>query len=93
MELENLSAEASGALCCATSLRIGGALYILAEAAGLEDAYYRADAGIRANMRAYSGRGLNSSIPEDGLAACRDLSAAFPLENPDSDFFEQALAL
>ncbi|MEV0036411.1 hypothetical protein [Streptomyces sp. NPDC050804] len=91
MELEGLTAEATGALCCATSLRIGGALYILAEAAGFEDSYYRVDAGLRAGMRSYEGRELNSAALEEGLVAHQELSATFPSGRSESEFFRAGL--
>ncbi|MEV4950301.1 hypothetical protein [Streptomyces sp. NPDC053755] len=89
--MEGLTAEAVGALCCATSLRVGGALYILAEAAGFEDVYYRVDAGLRASMRSYEGRELNSAALEEALTAHRELSETFPSGRPESEFFRAGL--
>lgn len=93
LELEGLSGEARGALCCATSLRIGGALYILAEAAGLESVYYRVDAGLRAGMRSYEGRSLNTAVLDDAVSAHRELTAGFPLGRPESEFFVAGLGV
>lgn len=50
------------ALSCAAALRVGGAVFILAEAAGLGDLYYVADAGLRAGERAAGGRALNAQV-------------------------------
>ncbi|MFZ3494699.1 hypothetical protein ACODT5_16000 [Streptomyces sp. 5.8] len=91
MELEGLTVEMAGALCCATSLRIGGALYILAEAAGFENVYYRVDAGLRARMRSHEGRELNSAALGDALMAYRELSATFPSGRPETEFFRAGL--
>ncbi|MER6142499.1 hypothetical protein ABT174_21075 [Streptomyces sparsogenes] len=58
-DLDNTSEVA---LACSTGLRLGGALYILAERAGLADSYYLADAGLRAGLRAAAGRTLNQDL-------------------------------
>jgi hypothetical protein len=50
------------ALACAAGLRLGGALYVITEQAGLAEPYYLADAGLRAGLRAAAGRTLNQDV-------------------------------
>ena len=81
----DLDSTSALALACSTGLRIGGALYILAERAGLAESYYLADAGLRAGLRAAAGRTLNQDVLQhawSGLDAAQssysiDRAAAF----------------
>ncbi|MFF9378193.1 hypothetical protein ACF1BB_27160 [Streptomyces griseoluteus] len=57
-----MDSTSARALACSTGLRIGGALYILAERAGLADPYYLADAGLRAGLRGAPGRTLDQDV-------------------------------
>ncbi|MGW4913998.1 hypothetical protein [Streptomyces sp. NPDC004270] len=82
---EDLDSTSALALACSTGLRIGGALYILAERAGLADPYYLADAGLRAGLRAAAVRTLDQDVLQharSGLDAAQsnyslDRAAAF----------------
>jgi hypothetical protein len=79
---------ASKALACATAIRVGGALYILAEAAGLEDAYYGVDAGIQAGMIALArGRELNHEVVSTAIDDCSLLSTRYPETADAAAFF------
>ncbi|WP_037625581.1 hypothetical protein [Streptomyces aureus] len=76
---ETAESHESKALACATAIRVGGALYILAEAAGLEDAYYGADAGIQAGIIAITRqRELNHDVVHAAIGDCASLSAEYP---------------
>ncbi|WP_145969048.1 hypothetical protein [Streptomyces hyaluromycini] len=72
-----LDGMSSKALSCVAALRIGGGLYILAEAAGQGDLYYQADAGVRAGLRSCEGRRLNADVVRIAKKACRRLIAEF----------------
>ncbi|MGW1227559.1 hypothetical protein [Streptomyces sp. NPDC002530] len=72
-----VDAMSSRALSCVTALRLGGGLYILAEAAGHEDLYYQADAGVRAGLKSCEGRRLNGDVLHIAKKACRRLNAEF----------------
>ncbi|MFE6978424.1 hypothetical protein [Streptomyces sp. NPDC057682] len=72
-----MDAMSSRALSCVTALRLGGAVYILAEAAGQEDLYHQADAGVRAGLRSCEGRRPNGDVLRIAKKACRRLSTEF----------------
>ncbi|WP_329456737.1 hypothetical protein [Streptomyces sp. NBC_01497] len=73
----------SKALACASAIRVGGALYILAEVAGLEDAYYGADAGIQAGMIALTReRELKHDVIRSAIDDCSSLSTRYPDRAP-----------
>ncbi|MGA5703632.1 hypothetical protein [Peterkaempfera bronchialis] len=67
----------SRALSCVAALRIGGGLYILADADGRGDLYYQADAGVRAGLRSCEGRHLNADVVRIAKKACQRLTATF----------------
>ncbi|QMU73096.1 hypothetical protein [Streptacidiphilus sp. P02-A3a] len=71
---DDLDSTSALALACSTALRLGGALYVLAERAGLAEPYYLADAGLRAGLRAAAGRTLNQGLLQQarsGLSVVR----------------------
>ncbi|QMU68364.1 hypothetical protein [Streptacidiphilus sp. P02-A3a] len=67
----------SRALSCVTALRIGGGLYILADADGRGDLYYQVDAGVRAGLRSCEGRRLNADVVRIAKKACQRLTSTF----------------
>lgn len=73
-ELNVLDSEARGVLCCATALRLGGGLYILAADAGFEQLYYVMDGGIRSRVREYLGGPRQEVMVHDALGAFREIS-------------------
>ncbi|SEG85583.1 hypothetical protein SAMN05216223_11699 [Actinacidiphila yanglinensis] len=78
----------SKALACATAIRAGGALYILAEATGLEEAYYGADAGIQAGMIALTRqREVKHDIICSAIDDCSSLSTRYPETTAAAAFF------
>lgn len=85
---ETAESHESKALACATAIRVGGALYILAEAAGLADAYYGADAGIQAGIIAITRqRELNYDVVHAAIDDCSSLSAEYPETADAAAFF------
>ncbi|MFE2599017.1 hypothetical protein ACFXCZ_21365 [Streptomyces sp. NPDC059396] len=72
-----LDGTSSKALSCVAALRIGGVLYVLAEAGGEGYLYYQADAGIRAGLRSCEGRRLNADVVRIAKKACRRLIAEY----------------
>jgi hypothetical protein len=76
---EEMDGASALALACSAGLRLGGALYILAEQAGLAEPYYLADAGLRAGLRAAAGRTLNPDVlrhARSGLTAAESSCSA-----------------
>ncbi|WP_188282402.1 hypothetical protein [Streptomyces sp. CBMA29] len=79
--------SAEKALACATAVRVGGALYILSEASGLDEDYYGVDAGIQSGMVAASGRReLNQGIVRGAIEDCNSLSSRY-LQSMDASAF------
>lgn len=86
-ELNVLDSDARGVLCCATALRLGGGLYILAADADLEQLYYTMDGGVRSKVREYLGGARQESMLHDALRAFREVSSTkFPNGSGDSFF-------
>jgi hypothetical protein len=81
-----LDGASSRALSCVTALRIGGGLYILADADGKGDLYYQADAGLRAGLRSCEGRRLNPDVVRIAKKACQRLISSFSGAEPTRQF-------
>ncbi|WP_328469518.1 hypothetical protein [Streptomyces sp. NBC_00448] len=91
---ETTEGSASKSLACATAIRVGGALYILAEAAGVEDAYYGVDAGIQAGMIALTRRReLDYDVVRTAIHDCSSLSAQYPETADAAAFFGAGMSM
>lgn len=80
------------ALTCSTALRLGGALYILVERAGLADPYYLADAGLRAGLRAAAGRTLNQKRLQHAWSGLDAVQKSYPAK-PAAAFTQAGFAV
>ncbi|WP_405948855.1 hypothetical protein OG588_22385 [Streptomyces prunicolor] len=83
----------SKALCCATALRLGGGLYILADAAEKGDLYYQVDAGVRAGLRACEGRRLNADVMRIAIKASRRLESEYTDQSQAIQFAQSGFRL
>jgi hypothetical protein len=93
LDVASLGPEEAGSLCCATAIRIGGALGFLADGAKLGDYYSRVDRGLRSMLLSYQGADLNSDAVADAFAASWHLGTVFPSGSQVALFFGAGLGV
>lgn len=93
LDVATLGPEEAGSLCCATAIRIGGALGVLADGVKLGDYYSRVDRGLRSMLLSYQGGDLNSDAVADAFAASWHLGTVFPRESQVARFFGAGLGV
>lgn len=74
------------ALCCAAAIRLGGAMQVLAERAGLFDRYSLIMAGVTNIVAFLDGRELDDDLFSSAFAESWSLDARYPAEFAGHDF-------
>ncbi|MGW6563682.1 hypothetical protein [Streptomyces hydrogenans] len=79
----------AGAICCATAIRLGGALDVMTRSTHLGNAYSRVDCGVQAVLAWHQDEEvcLDDTVSE-GFAASWHLSTAFPRDHFAFPFFQ-----
>lgn len=93
LDVDSLGPEEAGALCCATAIRIGGALGVLADGVRLGDYYHRVDRGLRCMLLSYQGGELKPDVVAEAFAASWHLGTVFPSANQVARFFGAGLGV
>ncbi|MGW1718928.1 hypothetical protein [Streptomyces sp. NPDC002156] len=80
--------DATGAaLCCAATIRLGGAVRVLAARAGLSDRYDLVSAGVDNIVASLEGQGLDESALGKAFGENWTLDARYPVELSGRAFF------
>ena len=93
LDIDSLGPEEAGVLCCATAIRIGGALGVLADGVMLGDYYRRVDRGLRCMLLAYHGVEANPDAIAEAFAASWHLGTVFPSASQVARFFGAGLCV
>ncbi|MFF1478256.1 hypothetical protein ACFVYD_11905 [Streptomyces sp. NPDC058301] len=85
--------ETGEALCCATAVRLGGALGVLAARAGLLDRYDQVMAGVEDVIAALDGHELDAATLGKAFGVNWTLGTRYPAELPGGDFFRTGMRI
>lgn len=91
LSIDDFGSKEAGALCCATAIRIGGALGVLSDRVSLGDQYRHVDRGLRCMLLFYQGQNQNSDVVAEAFAASWHLGTVFPSESQVAQFFRSGL--